>query len=294
MKIYFETLHNVANTNEKKFDSLKDLTIAVAQSGGYRRELVTLKNGKQVMRTRYNNPATWDDTLVARWLCEFEALFKSKLCPHSELKEFFPGIIQRTFSIYFNALQIDKLSSDTNVVTVVYMCLANRIGEALISKGSVERLKRHSSYKPSKVKSSRDRVVMRSILNYISNSYDDLPNLGVDIVDSTADKSDLIMDLTKRLSGNPFGDRLLDSMIFSSKRDRHGKSVPVNFSNIRDYMYLSEEEISHSATRNFLNSAYRVIINTIKEYYPDYDYDSLKPISFKLNRVSKNISEMCR
>lgn len=293
MNKYFELLHKVADANKKEYADLKDLTIAVAMSGGYRREEVTLKNGKKVMRTRYNVPSTWDNSLVAKWLCRFEKLFKSKLGPHPELREFYPDIIQRTFTIYFNALQIDKLSKSGTLSTTVYMCLNNRIGEAFISKGSKERLLRYDSYSPSTIRKSADRVVVRSIINYISESLDSSPTLYKNIVDEKCVQSDLMLDISTRLSGNPFGQRLLDAMTNSYNCDFKGNATPINFCNIRDYMYLSDKELSDPATIGYIKSAYRVIINTLKEYYPNYDYDSLKTKSFKLNKISKNVQELC-
>lgn len=293
MDNYFKTLHSVADTNDKTYDSLIDLTIAVAKSGGYRRGCKTLKCGKKVMRTLYNNPGTWDNTLVAKWLCKFEALFRSKLCPHPELREFFPDIIQRTFTIYFNALQIDRLQKDSTISTTVYMCLANRIGEALIAKGSKERLQRFNSYEnTSKPRKSQDRIIVCSILNSISDSYESLTDHDLFVPDFYNKKSDMLLDLTRRLSRNPFGERLLNAMTYSTKTNSKGKALPIDFTVIRDYMYLSADEIADPTTKVYLNAAYSTIISTVKEYFPNYDYKNLNIKSFKIKKISKHTLNM--
>ena len=286
MDKYFRTLHIVADTNAKEYDSIRELTIDIAKSGGYRREYVTLKNGKQVLRTRYNKPATWDDTLVAKWFCTFEKLFMGKLLKHPELSEYYEEILQRTFTIYFNALQIDKLGSDTNVSTVVYMCLNNRIGDVLILKGSEERLKRYNSYKIGKAnRKSKDRVNLKTAVNHMSLSLDDENN---DLKYTLASEedimlSDIVLDISRRLGDNKVGRRLLDAMLYSYKK--------VDITRVRDYIKLNKDELDKSIASQ-LTSAYRTIVKTVSEYFPEKDYSSLYSKKANLTKMSKKVYEM--
>lgn len=288
MNEYFKMLHTVADTNKKDYTSIRELTIDIAKSGGYRRELVTLKNGKQVWRTKYNKPATWDNSLVAKWFCKFENLFMSKLSSHPELSEYYGDILQRTFTIYFNALQLDKLKSDSNVCTVVYMCLTNRIGEVFILKGSEERFKRYDSYSTSSsIRKSQDRVNLKSAVNHMMcTSLDgELSNDVRSKLVATEDErlSDVVLDITRRLKGNLLGERLLNAMLHSDKQ--------VDPRKIRDYIKLKQSELNEDSVLQLTN-AFKIIVGTLKEYYPNYDFEKVLRKKVNINNMSKRVHEM--
>lgn len=285
---FFRELQKVADIG-KDYKSVKELTIDLAHSGGYRREPVTLKNGKVVVRTKYgiveNGKViqTWDDVLVAKWLVNYKDLFLSKLCVHPELEEFFPEIIQRTFTITFNALQLDKLKSDSNVNTIVYMCLANRIGEALIKKGSESRMESYSKTRNFSNKNSRERINLKHAVNHMATSLDKLMEDGAYNLISPCAINDTIISIQKELEGNSLGLRLLDSLVYSDMK--------VNTSIIDKFMKLNDIERTPETLKK-LKEAWNVIKSTLYSALKNsgYDvgvYDWSKDVKFKYSKSNK-------
>lgn len=147
MNNYFKTLQSIANTDLREFKDIKELTIAVAESGNYRRETFTYKNGNTRVRTMYgikkinsNNEEcivpTWDDALVAKWILYFKYPILKALFSRPELSELYYDIVQRIFSSYFNALQIDKLDTPASIVRNVNLTISARVKEAAYVYGS--------------------------------------------------------------------------------------------------------------------------------------------------------------
>lgn len=285
MYMYFKTLHDVANSDPRYYGSIKDLTIRLAQEAGYRRGLVTLKNGKQVERTIYNDfnirdnsgrvvkyQSAWNDVLVAKWLCYFEKLFKSKLGAHPEIAEYYPFIIQRTFSIYINALQIDKLKSDAMVVSGVNQCLGNRIGEAFGLVGSQARLDAYNELKENRksedeevakeAKGKKNRIIMKFAFSHMTKSLDNLVDnklvsettLGAYSDDGLDDD---VVSLKLILANNPMGERTLEAMLNSSKK--------FNINKVNDYIKLTPEEARSTQVLLQIKEAYLAILKYLSE-----------------------------
>lgn len=282
MYTFFKELEELARLGND-YKSIKDLTIDLAKSGGYRREAVTLKNGKTVLRTKYGEIKdgkiipTWDDVLVAKWLHNYRSLFISKLAPHPELSDFYIEIIQRTFTITFNALQLDKLKSDSNVNTIVYMCLANRIGDALIKKGSVTRMESYNESRSYYNKNSRERINLKYAINNMAISLDKITENGYQI-EKPSDINHTLITLQKAVEGIPYGRRLLDALLYSGDK--------VNTKSISKYINLTDGE-KNRTTLKYLKNAWNIIqsnlidcliINGIDDI-DVYDWD--KKVSFK-------------
>lgn len=296
---YFKTLKALADLNPKEYTSIKELTIDVARSGGYRREQIPLKNGELVWRTRYGEEdaithtirPTWDDTLVAKWFCHYKNLFISKLYPHPELSEFFEEILQRTFTVYFNSLQIDKLKTDSNVNTVVYMCLANRIGEVLIKIGSVARLENRLKDKKMKYnETSNLRINMKTSINYMSYSLDQLQeDVGFQVPSYEIPESIVAIRTALGGSENDMGLRLLDGLLYSGRK--------VNTAKIDEYVALNPDELNKDTLKQ-LSTAWNRIKETLREMMFDdnydvdvYDWDKKAKFGYSKNSRIGEISE---
>lgn len=279
---FFKLMHKKAGESDTTYDSIKELTIDVACSAGYHRVPITLKNGKEVMRTKYNK---WDDVLVAKWFCHFEKMFVSRLSKLEYLKDYHILIIERTFTIFFNALQIDKITSNTSVSATVYACLTNRIGEVMQEVVSVNRIERFKNNKSKGiVRASQDRILLNKCANTNNISLDanikDTKCTLLDTLQQSDDSSDLILDIKRRLMGNKLGLRLLDAMLYSGKK--------VSLNHIEKFMQLEQFEQNTSVLVN-LRNAYRIIVNTLREYFPNRDYAyALK------KRLCINTSNVCQ
>ena len=281
---FFKELQGIANLG-KEYKSIRELTIDLAHSGGYRREPYTLKNGKVVMRTRYGivkngkNIQTWDDILVAKWLVNYKDLFLSKLGPHTELRDFYPEIIQRTFTITFNSLQLDKLKSDSNINTIVYMCLANRIGDGLIKKGSDSRLESYNKTKNYQNKNSRERINLKNAINDMAVSLDALTESGFQI-EAPCDINNTVLLIKRELGNNQLGLRLLDSLLYSEKQ--------VSTSVIDNFVKMEKIEKTSENLKK-LKEAWDIIKSTLYSSLKNsgYDvgiYDWSKDAKFKYSR----------
>jgi hypothetical protein len=286
---FFKDLGSVAGLG-KEYKSIRELTIDLARSGGYRREMVTLKNGKKVLRTKYgiesNNKVlpTWNDVLVAKWLYNYKDLFLSKLGAHPELRDFYPEIIQRTFTITFNALQIDKLKSDSNVNTIVYMCLANRIGDALIKKGSDSRLESYDKSGSGYNKNTRERINLKTAVNTMALSLEALMECGFNI-EVPCGISETVISLEKALQGNPMGKRLLDSLMYSN--------AVINTNSIDKFVKLSDKERTPETLKQ-LKDAWCIIKSTLHSSLAELGYnvgvyDWEKDVKFKYSKLKNSV-----
>lgn len=278
---FYKLMHMKASESTTDYKSIRQLTLDIANSAGYHREKVTLKNGNEVIRTKYSN--RWDDVLVAKWYCHFEKMFCSKLSQLSYMKEYYTQILERTFSIFFNALQVDKVVSNTSVTTTVYACFNNRIGEVMQVLATDNRVKRYNATQGVKVRNSKDRVVVKDYINYsaisLDTKVDELHTMKDVIPSEKVELSDMILDIKNRLGKDMLGLRLLESMVNSDKQ--------ISFGNISNFVKLKETEYN-SETVNRLRNAYKIILSVVKEYYPDEDYASAyaKKINLKKNKES--------
>lgn len=309
MHQYFKTLQSVASSDDREFKGIKDLTVTIAKLAGYRREPVTLKNGKVVIKTKYNTRVNengemvpvWDDVLVAKWLMYFRGLIIGKLSRHPELKEFQADIIQRVFSIYFNSLQLEKLDFDACVVKSVHTCLNNRIGEALFVRGSSSRTKKEENARRLKagevtleeLTAAGEEVALHKLqndktaFNYSMASLDGLMELKVkvDIGGSyTHDEMDpLVMQLKEKLKHSEIGLQLLDAMLNSNN------SV-VRPNSIKDYISISNNltEEQKATYISELTTAWNIIKDTLRESLDQSvadEYDWNKKPRFSLDKT---------
>ena len=267
---YFKTMHSVANADERSYSSIKDLTIDIAKSGGYRRDYYTYKNGKTVVRTMYNtNPSTWDSALVAKWYCYYEKAFYSKLLKHPEFSEYYTFILDRTFSILFNSLQIDKISSDAALNVLFNMSLGNRIGEVLGMIGSNKRLEdsQHGIKK---------RITMKFALNHMAASLDNLEDdhaYTLSYNDYNINPS--ILDLKTILHDNKYGKCVLESLLYSDKK--------VDINKIDKFINIEEK------TPDALNLIKDAYIKITEYVYNDLDKSSKlhENLKSKYTRITK-------
>lgn len=278
---FYKLMHMKASESATDYKSIRQLTLDIANSAGYHREKVTLKNGNEVIRTKYSN--RWDDVLVAKWYCHFEKMFCSKLFKLGYMKEYYSQILERTFRIFFNALQVDKIVSDTSVTTTVYVCFNNRIGEVMQVLATNNRIERYNATQGVKVRNSKDRVVVKDYINCsaisLDTKIDELHTMGDIIPSEKVELSDMILDIKTRLGKDRLGLRLLESMVNSDKQ--------ISFGNISNFVKLKETEYN-SETVNRLRNAYKIILSVVKEYYPNEDYASAyaKKINLKKNKES--------
>lgn len=305
MNNFFKLMHKVADTDERPMTSIKELTIAIAKSGGYRREPYTYKNGKTVIRTVYGNrikddegnvtkvSGTWDSSLVAKWFCYYEQLFKSKLFKHPEFSEYYTFILHRTFDIVFNSLQLDKITHNGVVTRLVNMSLSNRIGEVICMIGSDERIKNAmSKEKDPKVK----RVCMKKAINHsaIPLSALESDESNFNIVDDKTKYCDIetdanILDLKNIVKNNKYGYLVLESLLYSDKK--------VNTSKLSDFINIPKEEQTSEVLADIKDS----FIKITTYMYNNINDENLKDrLSKKFNYLTgarKNIykfeQEMC-
>lgn len=304
---YFKTLQSVAESDNRTFEGIKDLTIAIAQSAGYRREPVTLKNGKVVIRTKYNEHTVidknhvipvWDDALVAKWLMYFRGAIIHKLSQHPELKEVHVDIIQRMFSLYFNALQIDKLKHNADVIKSVHTNLFNRIGEALFLYGSASRAKKDENAKKLKKgeitqeeldesgeevaehKMQNDKHAFNRSLLSLDGLIENKMHVEADY--APVDMDLLVIQLKENLKGNKIGLQLLDAMLTSN--------TAVRPDSIKDYIRLNGNmtEAQKTQCKIELTRAWNIIANTLRSsmdaaYAAEFDWD--KKVKFDLDRT---------
>lgn len=325
---FFKLMHTVANSDAREFTSIKDLTIAIVKDAGYRRGMVQLKNGKMVERTIYN-PATydisengqvrnyksaWDDALVAKWFCYYEKLFLSKLIKHPELHEYFIQIIQRTFSIYIAAFNIDKCLSDASITRTVNLCLINRIGEVLYFIETENKLEKYNNLTKlrksedqevaAEAKKAKNRIVFKWAINNSTVSIDYMQEIlstggQISYDDDKFTYDPLLLSIRHQLGNNTLGLRLLDAMLqtdfkmVKDKNSNESKQVikSFNFAKLADYIKFEEHEVDTKEHKqeslNKLEEAYEIIKDALQDALYEngsadkYDWDK-KP-NMKIN-----------
>lgn len=287
MNDFFSLMRKVANTDDRKYDSIMELTRDIAISAGYALEDYTQKNGKTRIRTIYTKP--WDDALVAKWFLFYGNYFKSKLYKLPALREYYPAILQRTFSIYFGMLKLDKLESDKAVTAYIKMTFSARIGEAMNSMGSLTKMRENERRRQLR-KDIKDGLVeekshgevkntcaVGTAFNENSLSLDQLKeDINLDVKSEDNNLSSVLIDLKSELEDSDIGLRLLDCMLYSGRK--------IAFGNLSDYMEFSESELKKSngiiefkeETRQQLNDSYNIIISYLKDILPETDFSKTK------------------
>lgn len=272
---FFKVMQSVANTSAIEYKSIAQLTKDIAISGGFKRELRTLKNGKIVEKVIYDKP--FDDVLVAKWFMFYKNFFIGKLSKHPELKDFFVTIIDRTFMHLMKFIRLEKLVSDKNVTAIVNMSFSNRIGEVLIDIGSNKRLeKKQKGNLPTINAKSTDRIHLTKSLNYLAYSLDEMIESGVyqPGTDDDIDNYLYISDLRGKLKSNPYGNKLLDALLTSSEK--------VNLHSISNYVDTRSEKDSIVLT--YLKDALDIISEHIGRDSSKLNIKIGKP-SLKLSKI---------
>lgn len=314
---FFKTMEAVANLDPREYKDVKDLVIDIAKSGNYRREEVTLKNGKKVLRTKYGKVDStgkvvpcWDEALVAKWYVFYKKFFISRLVKHPELEEYYPDIFSKTFSIYFNALNIDKITSGASITVGLEMCFRNRITYHLRKLGSKSREEKLDNMRkikrglldPSEVEEGM--VAKRYIETYATRlrrntvsldeilDNEDLKNMASryleDPTSNISEDSLVVFEIKKRLEEKGLkeegrrdsvilrlGTRLLEALMFSEKKVRTKK--------LSEYMDFtkSEKEDSKTTLKN-IKEAYNIIKQTVLDFMPSIKIEEKRPVRFRM------------
>ena len=254
MHTYFKMLKEEASLDPTEY-SIKDLTIKLAKDAGYHRANYTFANGSVRERTMYERG--FDSVLTAKWLMFYKPLFCGKLAPHPEFGDGAIDIINSTFLITMNCLQLDKVVDDDIVNRYVNMALIGRIRNFLIEKGSIRRLSEYQQGEKLNMRLNKS-VLNQSVslddshLNEENDAYSDIP-------------SDLVMELYWKLSDNPFGVRLLETMLYANQK--------VHLSCINKYMHLEEDE-KNEETKRHIAEAYAIIKDILRKHIDNgYMYD---------------------
>lgn len=268
---YFTMLSKIAELDNRCL-SIKEITIELANSAGYHRDVFTFKNGNQRIRTMYDSK--FDDVLTAKWLCYYKHLFVSKLSKHPELKEFHDFIINRTFMIVMNSVNLDKLVNDDVINKYVNIALGNRISEVLQIIGSQERLK-------------NGKFKLKTAINHMSISLESLQESGnYNAIYNDVNYSELVVDLKHKLCDNKLGLELLNLMLESNYK--------IRVNSIDQYVKCEQTEENKKA----LTDAYNIIKNTLREHLhipkTDRRWKPIKTVKF-LNEVKNgtNIQLQC-
>lgn len=252
---YFKMLEDSTQNSSITYDSIRDLTIDLAKSGGYYRGVYKFKNGNERERTLYTKP--FDDVLTSLWLCFYKKLFVAKLSVHPELAEYHVHIINKTFYITMSCINLDKLVCDDVINRYVNLALTSRIGEVM---GKMRSKYHFVQYKkgdkaPFVFKNAIDNQAVSlnhlEECNYKFSTYDDLSDL------------DIELDIKNRLIGNPFGERFLEALLFSNKR--------INLKAIDKSVRLTHDECTEENKRHFADA-----YNEIKRVLLSYNSSDLR------------------
>lgn len=258
MYTYFKMLHSICDSND--VESIYALTQDMANKAGYYRDEFTFKNGNKRERTFYRT--SFDDTLVAKWMCFYEPLFKAKLNKHRDLKEYYIDIINITFTLFMNSLNLEKTNCDMMVNKYVNLTLRNRIGYFEYVVGSTTRVEDTLSKKS---KSAR----LRSSINHQAFSLDELItdenySFRDNAIADNFEGEDIVIELKKKLNNSKIGLTLLNGLLNSNKK--------VQLSHIDDFIDLSKYKMDKNDREELLDS-YNIIKSVLHSYILDNKYD---------------------
>lgn len=230
------------------YKSIKDLTIDIAKSGGYSRELYVFKNGAVRERTLYTKK--FDSTLVSLWMLHYKHLFISKLMSRKDLIDYHVNIINNTFFIVMGCLNLDKVLYDNTINLYVNLSLNSRIKE--ISK----RVSSRFYYEPYKKGTKYPFVQKDAVINQAVSLDDLIENCGYDIEDNCF-FDDIEADLRNKLSSNIFGDKVLNFLLLADKK--------VNYKDIDKKLGMKADECTDES-RKLITDAINMIRETLLAY----------------------------
>lgn len=198
---YFKLLEDSIKDFDIHYKSIKDLTIDLAKSGGYYRDIYEFKCGSKRERTLYKNK--FDSKLAACWILFYKKLFISKLSRYQDLSDYFVFIINKTFFITMRCINLDKLEHDDIVNKYVNLALNSRIKEVM-----------------GKLKSTDNKKIKICNKDVFNNNMLPLDLVDPFIEDSSCDLSSLDIEflIRDKLDGNIIGNKLLDYMLNAKEK----------------------------------------------------------------------------
>lgn len=201
MTEYFKLLENFVKNTGIHYNSIMDLTIDLAKSGGYYRDIYEFKCGTKRERTLYKNK--FDSKLSALWILFYKKLFISKLNRYQDLRDYYVFIINKTFFITMNCINLDKLDHDDVVNKYVNLALNSRIKEVL-----------------GKLKKSDNKDINICNKEVFNNTMLPLEVIDPFLTDNKCNLEDLDLELEirEKLGDSELGNRLLDCLLYSNKR----------------------------------------------------------------------------
>ena len=270
---YFAMLRQVAELDKTEY-SIRDLSIAIADKAGYYRAPYHFANGTIRERTAYKK--SFDNILTAKWLLFYKPLFISKLAPHPEFEDGSIDIINNTFFITMNCLQIDKIVDDDVINRYVNLALSGRIRNYLIEIGSLKRLE---EYKAGQKLNMR---LNKSVLNQALSLEELRSNDNYDPV--FEDNTDIfITTLYDKLSNIPYGIELLEVLLQPTK-------TKIHLSKINEYIDIPKKDQTEE-TKSNITEAYHIIKNELKKVLPNrhlYDFSVTNEETVNFNNEAVN------
>jgi hypothetical protein len=252
MQRFFKYAEQIATLDDTTY-SIKDLMFEIANRAGYHRGIREFKNGNKRIVTKYTKP--FDNVLVCKWFVNYKKLFVSKLISHPELEEFHVQIITETFFAVMKSLNLDKITCDNAVNRLVTLAFGNRIGYVLFTIGSEKRIKDHMEKNP-----TIHNVRMNSAINHMAISLDSFVTEPASAIYEDEGFDSLLVDLRMSLKDNPYGERMLEAMLYSNKK--------LQLDHIDDFVYLTKDECNDT-TKVALTLAYNTIKSILKSYVGD-------------------------
>lgn len=246
MRRYFSILENYVSGVDT-YDSIKKLTFDLADSGGYQRKVVQLKNGSFKERTVYSKK--FDSVLVALWLLHYKKFFCGRLNHIKSLYEYRVDIINKTFFVVMGSLNKDKVLFDDTINKYVTLSFVSRIKE--FSKMNSSKFYTECYEKGKKY----DFVQKYAVLNQ-SVPIESVNENNLSVFDDSQ-IDDIELDLSNLVSDNPFGDRVLNFLLTSEKK--------VNLKNIDLSLSMLPEECTEENKKLILDA-----YNKIKKYLLEY------------------------
>jgi hypothetical protein len=229
------------------YDSIKKLTFDIADSGGYQRKIVKLKNGNYRERTVYSKK--FDSTLVALWMLYYKKFFISHLSGRKNLSEYYIDIIDKTFFVVMGCLNKEKATSDNAINKYVSLSLISRLRD--FSKWYSSKFYTGAYRKGEKYVFIQKYAVLNQ-----SVPVDDINEYNFCTFDDCQIDS-IVADLSNVVSNNPFGERVLNFLLISD-----GK---VKLKNVDVSLSMSPDECTEENKKLILDA-----FNRIKKYLLEY------------------------
>lgn len=254
---YFKLLEREASLDKTDYDILT-LTKTIATKAGYHRGNRTFKNGAVRECTLYDKP--FDSVLSAKWLIFYRKWFIKELKNHIDLIPVQVEIINNTFLMFMSYFDMNKVVSPAQITNYVKLTLQHRINTARFNQVSAKRVEQYNNMTDSEKK---EKVILhqKDIVNNTAISYEGYLTNHTEPLELCSDEhaptEDLIVDIKGKLINNPYGERVLDAMLYSDR--------VVSLKRICNYISLSETEKTDE-TKRYIRDAYNTIKNTLRTY----------------------------